>query len=91
MKEKSRQIEAKIADVVGFCKREKFTAELVGSWVWVSFDEKPEEDTRKLLKDAGFRWIRKRGKWAHNCGIPCKAGKTSPWDKYEHKYISQAS
>ena len=89
--EKRREVEAKIAEVVEFCKREKLTAELVGAWVWVSFDEKPDEETRKLLKDAGFRWVKKRGKWAHNCGIKCRAGKISPWDKYESTIISKAS
>ena len=90
-KEQGQQVEAKIAEVVEFCKAHKLTAELVGCWVWVSFDEKPDEDTRKLLKEAGFRWIRKRGKWAHNCGIRCRAGKQNPWDKYEHRYISVAN
>jgi len=89
--EKRRQIEAKIVEVVEFCKANQLTAELVGAWIWVSFDEKPDEDTRKLLKDAGFRWVRKRSKWAHNCGIPCKASKTSPWSKYDHRYVSVAS
>ena len=90
-KEQGQQVEAKIAEVVEFCKREKFAAELVGSWVWVSFDEKPDEDTRKLLKDAGFRWVRKRSKWAHNCGVRTRGSKSNPWDKYDHRYISQAS
>ncbi len=86
--EKRRAIEAKTAEVVEFCKSNKFDAELVGCWVWVSFDEKPDEETRKLLKDAGFRWVRKRSKWAHNCGRPCRSSKSNPWDKYEHKYVS---
>ena len=89
--EKRRAIEAKIAEVVEFCKKNQFIAELVGCWVWVSFDEKPDEETRKLLKDAGFRWVRKRGKWAHNCGRPCRSSKSNPWDKYDHKYVSIAS
>ena len=90
-KEITEEVKAKIALVIEFCKRNKLDAELVGCWVWVSFDEKPDEDTRKLLKDAGFRWIRKRSKWAHNCGRPCRAGKGNPWDKYDHQYISKAS
>ena len=89
--EKRREVEAKIAEVVEFCKTNKFTAELVGAWVWVSFEEKPDEETRKLLKDAGFRWVRKREKWAHNCGLPTRGSKSNPWDKYDHRYISQAS
>ena len=51
----------------------------------------PEEEVRKLLKAAGFRWVKKRGKWAHNCGRPCRSSKSNPWDKYDHKYVSIAS
>ena len=88
--EKRREVEAKIAEVVEFCKQHKFTAELVGAWVWVSFEEKPDAETRKLLKDAGFRWVKKRGKWAHNCGIRTRGSKGNPWEKYDHRYVSVA-
>ena len=87
----TEEVKAKIAEIVAFCKKHNFTAELVGCWVWVSFDAKPEAETRQELKDAGFRWIRKRSKWAHNCGRPCRAGKGQPWDKYETALVSKAS
>ena len=90
-KEITEEVKAKIAEVVEFCKRNKFDAELVGSWVWCSFEAKPDEDTRKLLKEAGFRWVRKRSKWANNCVVPCRSSKGNPWDKYEHQYVSAAS
>ena len=90
-KENTDQVKAKIAEVIEFCKANHFIAEMVGCWVWVSSDEKPDEDTRKLLKEAGFRWVRKRSKWANNCGVPCRSSKSNPWDKYEHRYVSIAS
>ena len=90
-KEITDEVKAKIAELIEFCKKNHFIAELVGCWVWVSFDEKPDEGTRKTLKAAGFRWVRKRSKWAHNCGRPCRSSKGNPWEKYEHQYISQAS
>ena len=90
-KEISAEVKAKVAELIEFCKKNKFVAELVGCWVWVSFDAKPDEDIRKVLKAAGFRWVRKREKWAHNCGRPCRSSKSNPWDKYDHQYVSQAS
>ncbi len=90
-KEISEEVKAKIAELIEFCKKNHFVAELVGCWVWVSFDEKPDEEARKLLKEAGFRWVRKRSKWAHNCGKPCRSSKGNPWEKYEHQYVSIAS
>ncbi len=90
-KEITEEVKAKIAELIEFCKQNKFIAELVGCWVWVSFDEKPEPEIRNTLKSAGFRWVKKRGKWAHNCGRPCRSSKGNPWEKYEHQYISQAS
>jgi len=87
----SEAVKAKIVEIVEFCKAQKFNAELVGCWVWVTFDGKPEPEIRQTLKDAGFRWIRKREKWAHNCGRPCRAGKGKPWEKYETASVSRAS
>ena len=55
-KEITEEVKAKIAELIEFCKKNHFIAELVGCWVWVSFDKKPDEETRKTLKSAGFRW-----------------------------------
>ncbi len=61
----------------------------VGSWVWVSFDEKPERETLEQLKEYGFRYSPRRQKWAHNCGHPTRSAvNVNPWDKYEHAVIS---
>ena len=43
-KELSEEIKAKIAELIEFCKKNNFIAELVGCWVWVSFDAKPDEE-----------------------------------------------
>lgn len=43
-------------------------AEVVGRWVWVEFDAKPDANTRAGLKALGFRWNQKRGCWQHACG-----------------------
>lgn len=57
-------------------------SERVGNWVWITFQEKPAAEIRKQISDAGFRWINKRGAWAHCCGHVCKHGSGDPKDKY---------
>jgi hypothetical protein len=37
--------------------------EVIGSWVWVSFSGKPCDQTRAMLKEAGYRWARKKARW----------------------------
>jgi len=71
-----------LPDVLEFCKRHNFPADLVGRWVWIRFPEKPDVETRELLKAAGFRWVKVRGQWAHNCGYHCRKGKGNPRWKY---------
>jgi hypothetical protein len=75
--------------VVEFCRSLGLDAELVGEWVWVTFAEKPDAEIRKSLKDFGFKWSKRRGKWAHNCGKPTKPARIgNPWDKYTHRTVS---
>jgi hypothetical protein len=71
-----------ITDVIEFCKRHSFPADIVGRWVWIRFAEKPDPETRKSLKAAGFRWVQIRGQWAHNCGYHSRRGKGNPRWKY---------
>ena len=71
-----------LPDVIEFCKRHGFPADVVGRWVWIRFDEKPDARTRDLLKGAGFRWVKIRGQWAHNCGYHSRRGKGNPRWKY---------
>lgn len=87
-KAQSEEVKAKVAQMIEFCKVRGFNAELVGCWIWVSFETKPDEAARKVLKDAGFRWSKRRGKWAHNCGVKTKSSQGNPWDKYDHKVVS---
>ena len=70
--------------VVEFCKVNRLQSYIVGRWVWLeAFDAPPPPELRAMLKDAGFKWIRKRGRWAHNCGHPTKSNpKITPWRKY---------
>ena len=80
------------AEVVQFCRQYDLEAEIVGGWVWVSFEEAPDEALRQTMKDFGFRWSPRRKKWAHNCGGPTKSARLSnPWEKYDHFPVSGAA
>ena len=85
LKEKmnSPEVKAKVAEVTSFCVDNGLDAELVGVWVWVSFKEKPSDDMRAKIKEAGFKWSPRRKKWAHNCGVKTASSKTgNPFEKY---------
>lgn len=70
--------------VAAWCIAKDLDAEVVGAWVWVTFDEKPSAELREELKSAGFRWVRKRGQWAHNCGVFSRSNRSDahPRTKY---------
>lgn len=73
-----------IIEVLEYCKAQNLPARVVGRWVWIKFESKPNTDIRQSLKDMGFRWSRRRGQWAHNCGhssLPARGYR--PWDKYK--------
>jgi hypothetical protein len=78
-----------IADVIRFCQEHKLPADVVGRWVWIRFDSKPDSETRDMLKAVGFRWIQKRKQWAHNCGFFMKHNPAiNPRDKYGEVPVS---
>ena len=78
-----------VFEVIDFCKELDLEADLVGQWIWISFDDKPDRELRRTLKDFGFRWSKRRGKWAHNCGHPTKSAyQSDPWEKYDHRMVT---
>ena len=91
MAKKTEKSDVTVEQAVAFCREHKLQAEIVGSWVWVSFAEKPDEAMRQLLRDFGFRWSARRRKWAHNCGTPSRAGKGNPWEKYSVQPVGQVA
>jgi len=78
-------------DVIEFCKVHGFPADVVGRWVWIKFDSKPDAEIRNLLKAAGFRWVKARMQWAHNCGYHSRKGKGNPRWKYGSVPVSEIS
>lgn len=73
-----------LIEVLEFCKELSLPARVVGRWIWVKFESKPNAGIRQSLKDFGFHWSRRRGQWAHNCGHSSRpAHSYKPWDKYE--------
>ena len=45
------------------------TAEIVGRWVWVEFEDKQPVTVTRTLAELGFHWNRLRQAWQHPCGI----------------------
>ena len=57
-------------------------AEIVGRWVWITFDGKPAAAVRAYLLELGFHWNRKRGCWQHSGGVFCAQSPGDPRFKY---------
>ncbi|MCJ7828439.1 MAG: hypothetical protein MUP81_01705 [Dehalococcoidia bacterium] len=89
MKQEQRQEHHSIIEVIEFCRANSLPADVVGHWVWVSFEQKPSDEIRQAMKDFGFRWSSRRGEWAHNCGYPTKSGHCIPRVKYGAVPISK--
>lgn len=77
-----------IIEVLEYCQVNTLPARVVGKWVWVEFEEKPSAETRAGLKAMGFRWSKRRGQWAHSCGLPSRPARSyRPWDKYSTRSL----
>ena len=79
-----------IIEVLEFCKSRQLPARVVGRWIWVKFESKPSTEVRQALKNFGFRWSKRRGQWAHNCGhrsLPAHSYR--PWDRYQTYSIEE--
>jgi len=80
-----------IIEVLDYCQKQNLPARVVGKWVWIEFESKPDAEVRQGLKDMGFRWSRRRKQWAHNCGHSSRPARNyRPWDKYQTVSIDEA-
>ena len=57
-------------------------AQVVGSWVWVQFPERPDATTRQQLSQLGFHWNTTRQAWQHPCGKFSLGSSSDPRDTY---------
>lgn len=57
-------------------------AYIVGSWVWISFNGKPDLETREFLKAEGFIYNSKREAWQHCGGHRSVRANYDPRTKY---------
>jgi hypothetical protein len=57
-------------------------AEIVGTWIWITFQTRPDAAIREKLCDIGFIWNQKRGAWMHSCGAFTPHSKSHPKTKY---------
>jgi len=62
-------------------------SEICGMWLWVEFPSKPGSDTRTTLKQAGFRWARKKEKW-YFAAVPTFNKSPKPMSYIRQKYGS---
>ena len=66
-------------------------AEVVGRWVWVTFNEQPAAEMRQQLAQLGFHWNRDRQSWQHPCGQFRLASQTDPHERYSSYYPARVS
>ena len=60
---------AKVLQMLQTAAPEAFRlAEVVGKWVWVTFQEQPAAELRQQLAQLGFHWNNTRQTWQHPCG-----------------------
>ena len=64
------------------CREAYDAAAVVGRWVWVTFQGAPKPDTRRFLKENGYRWNRKREVWQNPCGYHTRGAPYDPRMKY---------
>jgi hypothetical protein len=57
-------------------------AEVVGSWVWISFDEKQPAEVTAALSQFGFHWNNLRQAWQHPCGTAEPDSKFDPRKRF---------
>ena len=66
-------------------------AEVIGKWVWVTFPQQPEPETRAHLSQIGFHWNNARKCWQHPCGqFATEGSSTDPRVKYGSQMASAA-
>ena len=58
-------------------------AEVVGKWVWVTFQAQPAAEIRQTLAQLGFHWNRTRQAWQHPCGNFRIGSAADPREKYQ--------
>jgi hypothetical protein len=61
--------------------------EVVGMWLWLDFDGKPEEATRDAMKAHGFRWSKTRSRW-YFAAVPSGRGKNMSMDDIRTRHGS---
>jgi hypothetical protein len=61
-------------------------AEVVGKWVWVTFQAQPAAEIRQTLAQLGFHWNRTRQAWQHPCGNFRIGSAADPREKYPNHF-----
>ena len=63
-------------------------AEIVGEWVWITFETEPAEKVRAQLSQFGFHWNNARKCWQHPCGKITERATVDPRQKYGTRFAA---
>ena len=63
-------------------------AEIVGEWVWITFETEPAEKVRAQLSQFGFHWNNARKCWQHPCGKITQRATVDPRQKYGTRFAA---
>lgn len=84
-RERNRQlpVDRVLAILRRWMPRQFELAEVVGTWIWITFPEQPAEQVRAELSQLGFHWNNTRKCWQHPCGqIKTEGSPEDPRVKY---------
>lgn len=88
--EQEKDLQELMDKIVQLKQIDGITIDLMGSWLWIGGDTKPN---REALKAAGCRWAPKKGLWYWHTARDtrhCKRRKTYTIKEIEAKYGKQA-
>ena len=61
-------------------------AEVVGKWVWISFDDRQPCRITAALSELGFHWNNRRQAWQHPCGTVAASSNKDPRRIYRNYF-----
>jgi hypothetical protein len=64
--------------------------EVVGKWVWITFEGKQPREITAVLSQLGFHWNNRRQVWQHPCGQVTARADFDPRRKYRSYFPSDA-
>jgi hypothetical protein len=63
--------------------------EVVGTWVWIQFEDKQPPQITSALSQMGFHWNNRRQVWQHPCGQMTESADFDPRRRYKTYFPAQ--